>query len=293
MGLLGANGSLALAARVGAAVALVATALPACIESGCHIVAHCEGDDLHYCAMDYDTGSSELTTHCAANGRVCRKSGATVACVYADRPCVKDACDGDRVAGCTPLGLVGDYVDCPHEEPGRTCFESPSRPECGYPAIDCPASGGDELCGPDGVSVYSGCGAHAGHPLHREDCATSGDVCTTANGDVGCVDPALMACSRQTPFFCSADATHAYFCGTLGLVSISTDCAAEGKVCHGGECGLDVACDGARMNTWCSADRSMFFSCGTNGYANGTVACPAGKQCTEQTLAGRTAADCR
>jgi hypothetical protein len=216
--------------------AVTAAATPACWESGgCHIVTHCDGDDLHACAGDAESGMSEVTTDCTTDGRVCRQSGATVACVFADRPCTRDACAGDRIARCSQLGLVESDFDCTSDEPGRSCFDGAAGPLCGYPTISCPAPGTDTLCGADAVSLYSGCAGQA-HPRHREDCGTSyGDVCTTANGGAGCADPAFIPCAKNT-YFCSADLTHAYACGDIGLVWQDDDCAARGQTCQAGWC---------------------------------------------------------
>ena len=75
------------------------------------------------------------------------------------------------------------------------------------------------------------------HPLHREDCsAYDGDVCTTANGVAGCVNPDFIPCSANANF-CSADFTTAYSCGTTGLVWRIEDCAAYGQICKDGWCG--------------------------------------------------------
>jgi hypothetical protein len=216
--------------------ALTSAAVSGCWGSGgCHITAHCEDDELHACEVDNDTGAWESTTNCAADGRVCRQGAGAPACVFADQPCAADACAGDRVARCTTLGLVTSYTDCAREEPGRTCFAGRRGPTCGYPAIDCPSSGADTLCGPDGVSEYSGCSADA-HPLHRTDCsASSGDVCVTAGALVDCAGPAMIPCKANSAF-CSDDLTHAYFCGSLGLVSLDDDCAARGQACRDGSC---------------------------------------------------------
>ena len=272
--------------------AFAATAVPACFESGCHITAHCEGDELHECVVDNDTGSWESKTNCAANGRVCRQAGGAVACVFPDQPCAENACAGDRIAHCSVLGLVDSYLDCTADEPGRTCFAGAMVPTCGYPAIACPTSGTDAFCAPDGVSLYRGCGSEV-HPLHREDCSTyDANVCTTANGIVGCANPALIPCATNESF-CSADLTLAYGCGTLGLVSRTDDCAARGQICKGGWCGFDVPCDLASTDSWCSSDGSTLYLCGGKGLASGVVTCDAGKQCTERTIDGRTYADCR
>ena len=216
--------------------AFAAAAAPGCFESGCHITTHCEGNDLHYCRVDNDTGSTELRTHCAADGRVWRQNATAPDGVFPDEPCTDHACAGDQVAECTPLGLVGSHTDCTREEPGRTCFDGVLGPTCGYPAITCPTSGADPFCGPDGVSRFSGCYSDE-HPLHREDCsAYDGDVCTTANGVAGCVNPDFIPCTASANF-CSADFTIAYSCGTTGLVWRIEDCAAYGQICKDGWCG--------------------------------------------------------
>jgi hypothetical protein len=276
----------------GAALAALSVALlPGCVGSGCHITTHCEGDTLHFCDVDYDSGSVELATNCAADGRVCRESGASADCVYADRPCAVDACAGDQIASCTALGLVGSYFDCTHDEPGRTCFDGTAGPSCGYPAITCPSSGASTLCGPDGVSLYSGCGSEA-HPFNRYDCSSySANVCATANGLAGCALPGLVSCTLNEDF-CSADLTIAYGCGVIGLVSRADDCAARGQICRAGWCGFDLPCDPALTDSWCSDDGSTLYSCASNGLASARATCAAGKRCTERTAAGRTFAGC-
>jgi hypothetical protein len=281
------NSSLAAAALAALALAL----LPGCVGSGCHITTHCEGDTLHFCDVDYDSGSFELKTNCAADGRVCRESGASADCVFADRPCTEDACTGDQIASCTTQGLVGSYFDCTHDEPGRTCTENISGPTCGYPAITCPGSGVDTLCGPDGRSLYSSCKDEA-HPIYRYDCSSDGNVCVTANGLADCVFPALISCTLGEQF-CSADLTTAYGCGSIGLVSRADDCAAAGQICRAGWCGFDLPCDPALTDSWCSDDGSTLYSCATNGLASARATCAAGKRCTERTAAGRTFAACQ
>lgn len=266
--------------------------MPACSASGgCHVVPHCEGNDLHSCAGDTDTGMTETRLDCSADGRVCRQGGGGTACVFADQPCTADACSGDRIARCASLGLVASYFDCAADEPGRTCFDGANGPTCGYPAVPCPPSGADTLCGSDGFSLYRSCTSQA-HPLHREDCsAFYGNVCTTVDGTAGCALPAFIPCTRNERL-CSSDLTHAYGCGALGLVSEADDCAVRGEICLAGGCGFDVPCDLSLTDSWC-ADGSTFYSCAANGFASARGTCAPGKRCTEHKADGRTFAGCQ
>jgi hypothetical protein len=273
--------------------AFIAAAVPACGSSNCNFAPYCKGDELHECEFYNDSGgaSSAFTTNCAADGRVCRQTDVAVACVFPDQPCVADACAGDRIASCSLLGLVGSYFDCTEEDPTRTCVAGATGAACGYPAIACPGSESDTVCGPDGVTKYSGC-AGAEHPLHREDCsAYDGNVCGTANGLSACVNAALIPCTRNENF-CSADLTQAYGCGVILLVSRTDDCAALGQICKDGWCGFDVPCDRTRMDSWCSSDGATVYSCGVNGLASARMTCDAGKRCMEQTSGGLTFAGC-
>ena len=273
--------------------ALIAAAVPACGGSDCHFTPYCKGQELHICEIDNDSGgASELTTNCAADGRICRQSAAAVACVFPDQPCVANACVGDRIAYCTPLGLVQSYTDCTEEDSTRTCVPVGTDATCGYPGIACPTSAGGTVCGPDGVSLYSGC--ESGQPpAHRQDCSSyDGNVCTTVDGVAGCANPAFISCTMYESF-CSADLTRAYGCGAIGLVSRTDDCAARGQICKEGWCGFDIPCDRARMDSWCSSDATTVYSCGGNGLASARMTCDARKRCTEQTTNGLTFAGCR
>jgi hypothetical protein len=276
-------------------VACMAAMVPACSpRTACYFTRRCQGQTLQSCGVDDDTGvASESATDCAASGRVCLQSDLDVACVFPDQPCTSHACVGNHIAYCSLLGLVESYVNCTNEDPARTCVMDAEGPMCGYPAITCPASGAHAVCGPDGTSVYSGCGIEGPHPAHRQDCGADGNVCTTANGYAGCANPAFIACTFNE-IFCSADRTKAYGCNSsLGLVSRTDDCAARGQICKDGSCGFDVACDRTTTDSRCSSDGATVYVCGSNGLASSRMTCDTGKSCAERTVNAVTFAGCR